>query len=368
MGSVPKRHCARGEQCTQFPLLDKPQPLRATSKNDVCEACRSAESDAETTRAQRVARLKKSAPDERAYVRWFIEILRSRGYEVKASKDLEEVNRFVDLKHDLLVQIVLERGRFWEQIRDLRSRWNINPAVGIPATGDLMTFFRPQGLDREQWGRELVAIKERIVPRVHYRWVYGWWEEFISTCAFCEPPYCALSEYSAYFGVPLATPHINDSADGPSASGPFMVSPPIVPERLVGEDAERSLLRTALILFADRVSQGRDPYAAIDDVLGSRGLLEERAGAATPLPTRYYIDPEGVNNREQLRQARQVIQSKPSKGGRPPKGLLVAVECWYLHVIDEWTPEDLAQRYGWDSVDTATKQIEKGLEAVAEDR
>jgi hypothetical protein len=380
MSSITKRLCARGKQCSQFSFLGQPQPLRSTSKSDVCEACQRAESDAEAARDERVARHKKRAPDERAMAGSVFEELREQGKEVLTSSDSEEVGRFVALKHDLVAQLVLERGPFWEQIRGMRSRWDVEPVVGIPPSSTQYSIFRPKGSDARRWGAELVAVKRLTIPELYYRWLPLWWERFISICVSFDPPYDALLEYAAHFGVPLSAIRFKDGPRGKTTEGALMVTPAIKPG--LGADGakgyEAGLLERAISLVAKRLkTQGIDLNAMLDDALNSPEVREQLVETAAREAVRHYstdpegavyhyIDPDGIRNQGQLTRTQRMIQSKSSKGGRPTKGLLVAVECWYLHILDDWTYEDLAERYGWSSIDTAEQQVLKGLRAVAE--
>jgi len=76
-------------------------------------------------------------------------------------------------------------------------------------------------------------------------------------------------------------------------------------------------------------------------------------------PERYYIDAEDTSKKE-AEKAWQMIRAKDaSKGGRPPREKLVAVEC--ANLVDHgWSCDELAERYGWQDPLTANKYVRQG--------
>ncbi len=126
MGSLSKRRCARGEQCTKYALLGEPHPVRSTSESQICEPCQRAEGDADFETHQR----------------------RLNTYphlqELKAFKDNPEKKRLLALKREFVAQMLGKPGAFRERVEEIRGYWQIDdPPVQIPRKSEDILLLPP---------------------------------------------------------------------------------------------------------------------------------------------------------------------------------------------------------------------------------
>src|SRR5215217_7093273 len=112
MGSVAKPRCARGQDCYHVRELRSEQPPTVAHESDLCEKCR-------TTDEQGAVVLKKQDTTAKT--------LDYRLLESKASSDLTA------LKRELMLQLFMRRGLFWEAVKELRDSRNIKAEVGLPS-------------------------------------------------------------------------------------------------------------------------------------------------------------------------------------------------------------------------------------------
>ena len=124
MGSLSDpRYCALGRQCTQYSALgNKPARLSKYNTQDICDACRRQKASTQAD-GEPVFRSEEELY-ERARKR-----LRSEEREALPS-DTE--GQLITIKRGLVEQLYLQRGPFWEAIRDMRSRWGIVAVANVP--------------------------------------------------------------------------------------------------------------------------------------------------------------------------------------------------------------------------------------------
>lgn len=110
MGYLSERYCARGDQCKLFDTgSGRSQKLGRYHEGDICDRCRSAMAD----------------EDLEAY-----HSIPSFYYEPVRHKDNPRKTRLVVLKRNLVAQLLARRGEFWEAIKDVPIRWQLDP---VPA-------------------------------------------------------------------------------------------------------------------------------------------------------------------------------------------------------------------------------------------
>src|SRR5215217_6205754 len=196
MGSVAKPRCARGQDCYHVRELRSEQPPTVAQESDLCEKC-------QRTVEQGAAVLKKQdtmakMPDVRRL-------------ESKASSDL------IALKLELVLELFMQRGAFWEAVKKLRDRRNIKAEVGLPYKRLLIPLSPPELAEqreqirteeqRKQWeearGRwtdDLLSIVLEVVPErfrsIHSTTSFHDWYGFVSACVLYDPPEAALLEFS----------------------------------------------------------------------------------------------------------------------------------------------------------------------------
>src|SRR5215208_4489915 len=150
----------------------------------------------------------------------------------------DAANRSRRLKRNLVADLYLRRGLFWELVRDLRQERDILPLVERPpSSSKYYDLLLPQGApnlpepigippeDEEQaerweaqatklyefetdWKRDLVRILEQVVPE-RYRGrltqgnvEYRAWRNFIAACVLYDPPDKELLEFAAFCDPP----------------------------------------------------------------------------------------------------------------------------------------------------------------------
>jgi hypothetical protein len=115
MGSVPERYCAKDEQCKLYvPETGRSQKLGRYHKGDICDRCRSAIADEDLESHQRTP---------------------SVIYEPIRHKDNPRKARLEVLKRNLVAQLIARRGDFWEGIKGVRVRWQLDPVpTQLPPT------------------------------------------------------------------------------------------------------------------------------------------------------------------------------------------------------------------------------------------
>jgi hypothetical protein len=107
MGSVPERYCARGEQCKLYDIESgRSQKLRRQQEGEICDPCSRALVDEDLDAHQRNP---------------------SVIYEPVSHEENPRKARLVVMKRNLVAQLLLRQGGFWEAIKNVRSRWQLDP-------------------------------------------------------------------------------------------------------------------------------------------------------------------------------------------------------------------------------------------------
>ena len=138
MSSVSKPRCARGTNCYHVRNLRSEKPTTVAHEGDLCEKCQQADE-------QGADALKKqdSAAKTRDY----------RRLESKASSDL------IALKQELVLQLFMKRGPFWQAVKELRDRRNIKAKPGLPFKRLLIALPPPNLLNNASKSKQKSNVK-----------------------------------------------------------------------------------------------------------------------------------------------------------------------------------------------------------------
>jgi hypothetical protein len=324
-------------------------------------------------------------------------------------KDTPAATRLEKLKRDLVVEMVVERGEFFEELQKARKRWGITPATEIPPeVPDLHYppnepeehFERPYF--RQRWFEDVCTLGYLVVPEAYRN--PGpplYWPKFISACLLYDPPYDDLERFAKYADPDpdtLATEGCASENGAGRRRGiavlpiKYLIDPYraladqqwsyksaiewVIKElqetqEQVGITSEQ--LRTIWKLFNDAFLYAPDP----EGKYGSLGeALAIRQTENLPRP---YIDPLSEEaTKANVETARKVIRKTHSvtpNDGAPKIDSLVAVQCAILYYRDnhtlaenrrkwKWTFETLANKFNLESKRAARNHVKRGLEMM----
>jgi hypothetical protein len=309
--------------------------------------------------------------------------------------------RLEALRQRLVLDLYMKRGAFWDRVRDIRTRWEVNAVRAIPPANptepdgihlpddcpprpDWEKILRDPMCEEawsafvQRWHLELVDLHDAVIPH-DYRYREGTeleWEAFLSACVLFDPPVPGLEEFARASAGPLRL----DVPPNRQGKRPryVMQQSPIVYLR-DAERAERATEALYLGAIEDLIEKyvkpaGHDPQKVLNDVLfDSPQALERRekwakASSEDANPVRPYVDVRRHTTEQDVRGAWQMIragQERLAKDGRPRRGLLRDVECAILHDSHGWTYEHIAEHYGWLDHTRVSKHVRAGREALA---
>ena len=346
MSSVSKPRCARGTNCYHVRNLRSEKPTTVAHEGDLCEKCQQADE-------QGADALKKqdSAAKTRDY----------RRLESKASSDL------IALKQELVLQLFMKRGPFWQAVKELRDRRNIKAKPGLPFKRLLIALPPPELAEqREQikteeqrkewqeangcWHDDLLSIVLEVVPErfrsIHSTTSFHAWYGFISACVLYDPPETALCEFS--------------EIGGPGATGLWI------------ENANDH--GNTYTMVASPIRRVQDPVEVrrVEDIHQKfPNIRRTRAEAMNRLNKRRYIEVDDYTREADVREAFKMLteaHKKRPRMGRPGRDRLTCVEAAILHDRHNFTYEQLKERYGWRDETLASKYIKDGRGALREGR
>jgi len=117
--------------------------------------------------------------------------------------------KVVRLKHNLVLNLFLQQGPFWEAVQNVRSEWGITARRVLPSKGDRGTY-RPIEQEppdkwtkgrlefNDRWDDALRSLRDRFVPNRLRR---GLGHKFFGACVMCDPPEDSLLEFSKFGAV-----------------------------------------------------------------------------------------------------------------------------------------------------------------------
>ncbi len=383
MGSVPERYCAKDEQCKLYvPETGRSQKLGRYHEGDICDRCRRAMADEDLEACQSIP---------------------SVIYEPVRHKDNPRKARLVVLKRNLVAQLLARGGAFWELIKNVRSRWQLDPVptrlppdsedilrpphtpaqhplrplafilplnrptahVVIPGDQEQYT---PWPYDRGSWESDLCALLLHSVPERYLqakspqytgslssRKRLSPWLRFAAACVLYDPPPEQAPAFAAYGGLPLAPGE--ETGDEP------------IPGVLIEDDLREGEIDLRVqnainIEISEKAWElhsklGERHFKGAFSTVRSRYQceLEARQGWLKGQwsereveldPPRYYLtyDPE-EDTRKDVDHAVKSINEKEGrtpKGGRRADDDLLPVMCAVLLEKPGWSPELLADQ------------------------
>src|SRR5215204_1151142 len=197
------RSCARGALCIWYERDGKAAKLSRWNPYEICESCREADNKALPEKTQR-----SQADDRRLVELEELERLKSAGQKVLISNMVGEMQQF---KRDLICELFIRQGPFWNEVSEMRARWGISPSRQLPQPGFFPTTYSPEhisakekgdALELAHWNADLKAISDRTVPQKYRLRTGDWpastnWMKLISACVLYNPPRNDLLAFAA---------------------------------------------------------------------------------------------------------------------------------------------------------------------------
>ena len=377
MASVAKRRCAKGQNCYHVRELGLKEPvsLRSSYKGDICEKCREAKPDAPTLRKER----QQKANDTR--------LLSTRA-----------ASEWRSLVRDLVLQLFMRRGAFWEAVEDLRRRRNIQVVTGLPRGGRIFPFIplppdagaaalSPDyvssgaflaGDEYERWTDDLIsiileAVPERFRPRYASHCLSHWYG-FIAACVLYDPPADQLREF-ADMGRPWAPGLTMWAGDEEPNTTTYVME--VAPIRRILDPAETKRIETEYwTMLLDKLDElhVRQLGLSLDSLLANvheqfPEIRRTRRQKMYELKRGHFIEVDEYTTEEDVRKAFRMLAEAHRKrpaAARPRRDKLSCVEATVLHDRHGWTYEQLAERYGWKDSTLASKYVKDGRAILAE--
>jgi hypothetical protein len=267
---------------------------------------------------------------------------------------------FEEFRRNLILELFLQRGPFWEAVREARRRNGITATISVPPPDF--------NLCVQQHPHDVLAILEKVIPTGLRETFTIDWQGFIQACLLHDPPDHKLTEFDRLWAEPLpsylvprgGSKHLQRLAAPPIRE---MRDPAEVRRYLTSfyEDVIDALIDTYLVPAGFSKEEVRRSLQAERPELWDK--LEEEEEANTQKP---YIVVDEFTTQEDVKWAFSKIhnsngqRAKSPGTGRPARDPLVAVECAILHDRYGWTYAQLAERYGWDDPNVASKYIDRG--------
>lgn len=318
----------------------------------------------------------------------FHQQLRDLGRKILDSDEGAQIIRF---KRELVLDLFLRRGGFWDEIQAMRKRWNIEASKQLVEPGVWCPYpVDPRGwAERDQWIREINALWNRTIPQRYLNRSVDW-HRFIPACILYDPPDDELIDF-AYFAGPTPTTPLPVSPEQQEAMGDdwnlSMIAPPIV------SLADASEVRSAEIWFyrtmLDRIGEdylkprGIDIWELFEKVWkSSRDLWAKRSELESSNSPKLYIKVEEWTTENDVRNAfRLICQTQPArrKRSKPTVDPLLAVQCAILHdrhngplAADgrrrKWAYERLKEVFDLKSSRAAKAHVETGRRILKNSR
>jgi hypothetical protein len=138
-----------------------------------------------------------------------------------------------------VLDLYLQRGDFWNEIKAMRERWNITAVRGFPSRPAWYPHPFPDTADeterraRYNFDKELHGLEHRVVPERFRQGFFSDWDRFLAVCVLHDPPDDRLIEFAAQGGPypeavwdPLGDGGVDDPAgDRPTADLQMVAHP-----------------------------------------------------------------------------------------------------------------------------------------------
>lgn len=281
--------------------------------------------------------------------------------------------RLQTFKNGLTLQLFLQRGPFWDAVRELRQRWQIDASPRIPmnASGKYFQlpgaqFQKPTKPDSEladprlkPWLADLRALHNRVIPleyeptrTKHSSFVF--WLPFLNQCVLFDPPPLMLRAFaSAPTSMGIEHSVGSRSLFDRSTYSAMATNSPMVkwtdPEEILA--TERAFWRQVLHELAQRYLEphGVELESALQEIWRETSLVQQHNETLNQLPRYNLIMVSTETTQDEVIRSFQTIaatRSSHSKGGRPAIDDLTAVECANRKQAG-WTNRQISEHYGF---------------------
>jgi hypothetical protein len=302
-----------GSRCTHARFLDgNPAPLRSTNKSQLCSRCE--ESGLSPHEIPVLDKLR-TEPDP-------------PGEELKARA----------FKDGLTAQLYLQRGIFWDAVRELRERRGITAETGLPPSGENVaglifpeTPSKGDFLRRyDEWTADLRRIEQRCVP-ARFR-ESAEWSEFISACVLFDPPLEDLDTFTRHGDLR----YINREAHGARGErAPMRAMAPLrwaIADEKAFEEVHFWLFERVLEELGERYLEpaGIDLEESLDEILDTTKLNKLYHAKKNSLRREWHIvASDGVNANDIKKAADRIpaVREARSSGGRASRNPVAAIQC-----------------------------------------
>jgi hypothetical protein len=348
-----------GNRCTQARFLNgSPARLRGTNKSELCARCEESGLSLHDTSVLGKFHLEPAPPGEELKARAF--------------------------KDGLTAQLYVQRGEFWDAVRELREQRGITAQRRLPPSGDNIGGLIMPGRAPDEdffryldtWIADLQHIEEQCVP-ARFR-ESAEWRDFISACVLCDPPLENLDTFTRHGDKRYYEP----DARGPWGERvPMQARAPVV--RAIAD--ERAFESVHFWLF-DRVLEelrehylepaGIDLEEALQEIFDTTKLNNQYRAKKGDLRKEWHIVATDGVNASDIKKAADLlptVREARSSGGRAPRNPIVAIQCAALYDANDPPGEDapkskksrlLAERYGL-SESEVTHYVKLGRDIIS---
>jgi hypothetical protein len=254
--------------------------------------------------------------------------------------DPEVIKRIQDLKDDMVLQVALKEGVFWNAVKKTRAYWAIEAPVKLPPE-NLEWIFPKEPLkssvrDAIYWSQDLnrlaslgVKGQERYEEGVE-------WFPFLAAVVRYHPPLEYLREFAQYGGISLREPL--DPRQRKLASGDYRFVEPLITTQHDPSDllaAWQWYYETLLDEINELLKpQGLNIHTMRHQIEEEKKLEEQRRKELNEAPLNTYVRITDEARVDELREAvRRAVdrQKQRPKIGRGKRRQLTAVEIAYRH-------------------------------------
>jgi hypothetical protein len=375
------QRCARGVKCLGYDP-DKATSARLSRDNTdgICSQCR--RKGSEVTQV-----LTAPAPVNKGTACNSYQIL-----ETDAGREIKK------LKHELVLQLYYQNGPFWEAVREVRERWDIEPFTSHP-THAVESEVLPEGMPSQppppssgdeykewfgtykSWIKDLEKIaREAIQPTYIGEKFRPDWGSFISVCVLYQPSVSGdasepkLLEFADIGGPWMESLPLKPDKDYPG--GPLMAEK--APIRVMGDPAEEvrvenrchnAVLQAVWELYLKPLGVTLDGILAEDHKAYPEIEQERSEGLSHNKDTQTYwikvdndVRVKDIEN-HYLSMITESQEERPGKDG-PRVSRLECVECAVLARHHNWSQDQLMRRYSYPSESTLERRIKDGAKIL----
>ena len=281
--------------------------------------------------------------------------------------------RVARFKRDLVLDLFLRRGKFWNAIEEARLDCNHVASRALPG-GDkgLLQVFYTDDLGWSALGEEVrrkikervAELERRIIPdALKDDFLSLEWGDFLVACIIYDPPAEALEEFAEYGGPTLVS--LTDAVVRDELTSSAIAPPIEVSQDPVKFDIARIVFMFEVIDAIEKEVEKRHPEIEvkriIQDILHREDLRQSWRSRSEEVPLRCYLNIDEDTSLEDVRRGYHVIKglqsNESNRGGAPLRDPLLAVQCAVLY--DEfnepdpadkrrrkWTYKRLAEKFG----------------------